>query len=109
MRTMDEVKTAVAGKAIERGLSVEEQGDAIVVRYGSENQQAEDHLHRQAIRSIVERVDPEVQVRTAAINRGFKVLLEREAEQAPQSPEDEGEEAPTTEELIAQLRKLLTG
>lgn len=128
MKTLDResVLKAIAGKAIERGLSVDEQGDALVVQYDDPSQAEADHLHRQALRSLVQRfreegrINPDSKVHTLAVNNGFMVRVDQLATEARQL---ELEEAPSEEEaseerngeglqvsndeIVAFLRKLL--
>ncbi len=132
MKTLDResVLKAVAGKAIERGLLVEEQGDALVVRYDDPTQQEADHLHRQALRSLVQRfrnegrINPDSKIHTLAVNNGFVVRVEQlgtaddgvrmeeptpelRAESSNGEATSEGELQMSSDEIVAFLRKLL--
>lgn len=107
----DRAITLAAGKAIERGLSVEQKDDTLVVRYESESQKEEDHLHRQAIRALVARTFPNSKPHTMAINNGFMVeidLAEPEADEA-EAPEAEVPEisSPSDQDILNFLRNLV--
>lgn len=54
----DAIYVAAAGKAIERGLMPERQGNTLLIRYLKDGEATpkEDHLHRQVLRDLVARL-----------------------------------------------------
>ena len=50
---------AVAGKGVERGLDPEQDGNILILRYPDGTSDREDNLHKQSIRSLVQRMAPD--------------------------------------------------
>jgi len=66
--------TAVAGKGVERGLEPEWQEDGtILLRYDQPQDERQDNLHKQSIRSLVQRIGPDWKIHIFSHDNGFGV------------------------------------
>lgn len=66
--------TAVAGKGVERGLTPELGEDFVVLKYEGPTSEREDNLHKQSVRSLVQRIAPDWLVHIASMGEsGFSV------------------------------------
>lgn len=87
---LDALNTAVAGKAIERGLDAHV-ADGQVFVYLNGTTEAQDHNHRQVIRNLVEKLVPDGNCHIYTTDVGFRVqvdLPEPQPEVAPNPVED---------------------
>jgi hypothetical protein len=50
---------AIAGKGVERGLDPEQDGNILILRYPDGVTEREDNLHKQSIRSLLQRMAPD--------------------------------------------------
>lgn len=107
----DALYTAIAGKAIERGLNAEIQDGHVLVEYGPDEDKASDHLHKQVIRNLVARLVPNSDCHLYSQDNGFKVTVDFPPPQA--EPEPEATLAPdwvaglSAEEKLAMIRQLV--
>lgn len=84
MPTRAAILTAVAGKAVERGLDPSIEGDFAILRYPREMTEREDNLHKQSIRSLVKRIAPDWKIHILTMDQdGFSV----EVRPAPKAQE----------------------
>jgi hypothetical protein len=66
--------TAVAGKGVERGLDPEWMEDGTVfLRYTTPQDERQDNLHKQSIRSLVQRIAPDWKIHIQSGEGGFSV------------------------------------
>lgn len=74
MPTREALLTAVAGKGVERGLTPENMGDYVVLRYPAPQDERQDNLHKQSIRSLIGRIAPDWKIHISSIEgEGFSV------------------------------------
>lgn len=74
MPTKEALLTAVAGKGVERGLTPENLGDYVVLRYPGPQDERQDNLHKQSIRSLIGRIAPDWKIHISSIEgEGFSV------------------------------------
>jgi len=104
----ERIHTVIAGKAIERGLEVEDLGESVIIHTDSPEK---DSLHRQIIRSLVKRVAPDATVRTMSTDDGFMVRVERTVKQPkteePARKEPEAEQDNDEDRLASLLERVL--
>lgn len=74
------ILTAIAGKAIERGLDPSIHEDFVTLRYPDGITEREDNLHKQSIRSLVSRLSPDHQTHISSMEGGFSVEVRRKSE-----------------------------
>lgn len=107
---LDALNTAIAGKAIERGLSAEIENGNVLVSYGPDEDKASDHLHKQVIRNLVNRLVPGADCHLYSLEDGFKVTVDFPQ---PQADPIESVMAPdwvarlSAEEKLAMIRQLV--
>lgn len=74
MPTQEEILLAVAGKGVERRLTPERDGDMVVLRYTRPTDERTDNLHKQSIRSLVQRIAPDWKIHILSMGEsGFSV------------------------------------
>lgn len=106
----DALYTAIAGKAIERGLEASIQNGHVLVEYGPSEDKASDHLHKQVIRNLVARLVPNATCHLYSNEAGFKVTVDLPQ---PQPETREAVESPdwvatlSAEEKLAMIRRLV--
>lgn len=107
----DALYTAIAGKAIERGLEASIQNGHVQIKYGPSEDKASDHLHKQVIRNLVARLVPKADCHLYSNDAGFKVTVDF-PQPEPETP-IEALESPdwvaglTAEEKLAMIRQLV--
>lgn len=101
--------TAIAGKGVERGLAPEQSEDFVILRYEGPTSEREDNLHKQSIRSLVQRIAPDWLVHIASMGEsGFSVEVRPKPGQAdkPEPQEVVQEVDLTLDSISAELEEL---
>ncbi len=102
----DALYTAIAGKAIERGLDAKIEDGHVLIDYGPDEDKASDHLHKQVIRNLVNRLVPDAVCHLYSTDQGFKVNVELpEKPEVKSAPDWVGEL--TAEEKLDMIRQLV--
>ena len=95
MPTKEALLTAIAGKGVERGLTPERTEDFVVLRYESETTERQDNLHKQSIRSLVQRIAPDWKIHIASMGEtGFSVEVRPAPNNRVRDHDPQPEEAP---------------
>lgn len=102
----DALYTAIAGKAIERGLDATIEDGHVLVGYGPDEDKASDHLHKQVIRNLVSRLVPDAVCHLYSNDAGFRVSVEL-PEPAPKTEAPEWVSNLTAEEKLDMIRQLV--
>ena len=104
----DALNTAIAGKAIERGLTAQIAEGQVFVQYGEPVDDATDHLHRQVIRNLVYRLIPDSVCHIYTVDGGFRVQVNI-PERRPDNkmPDQEWVSQLSAEERLALIRQLV--
>ena len=99
MPTKEALLTAVAGKGVERGLTPENMGDYVVLRYPAPQDERQDNLHKQSIRSLIGRIAPDWKIHISSIEggQGFGVEVRPKPGLAPVPTAPAVESFPPTE------------
>lgn len=104
MATREQLLMAVAGKAIERGLTPEqdETGEILSLHYPEGTTDREDILHKQAVRSLIGRIAPDWKIHILSIENGLSVEVRpkpgsREAQPSSPASAQETEQSSTGE------------
>jgi hypothetical protein len=100
--TQEALLTAVAGKGIERGLEPTIQDGLVILNYPGPLTEREDNLHKQSIRSLIQRIAPDWKIHILSMGEsGFSV----EVRQGPgHNPVDQPKVVDLNDkEAIAQL------
>ncbi len=105
----DALYTAIAGKAIERGLDATIQDGHVQIEYGPDEDKASDHLHKQVIRNLVNRLVPNSVCHLYSTDQGFKVSVELPKPVEPKSEVTAPEwvSGLTPEEKLEMIRQLV--
>ena len=103
--TKDQILKAVEGKAAERGLLSERQGDLVFITYPEIQDDREDNLHKQSIRALIKRIAPDWMIHLNSTDHGFTVEVRPRPTTSPDGPVTD--KAPSGEDRIARLEKML--
>jgi hypothetical protein len=90
---------AVAGKGVERGLDPEQDGNILILRYPGGATDREDNLHKQSIRSLVQRMAPDWKIHIASVKEdeatvGMSVEVRPKPGNRTEGPQPEKAEYP---------------
>lgn len=85
----DALYTAVAGKAIERGLDATVMDGHVLIDYGEKLDDGTDHLHKQVIRNLVNRLTPDATCHLNSTEMGFKVTVDFPQPRPAPSPDND--------------------
>ncbi len=103
----DALNTAIAGKAIERGLE-SHIADGQVFVYLGDVEESTDHLHRQVIRNLVYRLVPDSVCHIYSTDVGFRVVVDLpEPKPEPKPQEVEWVKDLSAEERLDLIRQLV--
>lgn len=102
----DALYTAIAGKAIERGLDANIEDGHVLIGYGPGEDKASDHLHKQVIRNLVNRLVPDAVCHLYSTDQGFKVNVELPEKQKSVEAPGWVDEL-TAEEKLEMIRQLV--
>lgn len=102
---------AVAGKGVERGIDPDIQEDIVILRYTEPTDERVDNLHKQAIRSLIERIAPDWKIHISSLGEsGFAVEVRprpgTKAYTTDDAMVDNGTAIPGTDEVNGEEDKL---
>lgn len=111
----DALYTAIAGKAIERGLDASIENGHVLVRYGPGEDKASDHLHKQVVRNLVSRLTPDAVSHLFSLEAdpsgqptGFKVTVDfPQPQPKPELLAPDWVTGLSAEEKLAMIRQLV--
>jgi hypothetical protein len=104
---------AIAGKGVERGLDPEQDGNILILRYLDGVTEREDNLHKQSIRSLLQRMAPDWKIHINSVKEE-DMLVGMSVEVRPKpgktetpAPEVVTEHTEDTGERLARMAKEL--